>query len=197
MNVMLDYIASMLIFGILLLTIARVQSNINTTLYLNTQSIVTQGNATSLARQIEWDFLKIGHRVPGQKISYADSVRIAFKSDLENRHIVDDVNYTIGSTSNLTSTFNPRDFHLFRNVGGSTITQNFGLVEFKLHYVDSLYRPIPMPITTVSACARIKGIYVSFRVEASEPTVTAVDTQWAAVSWQKLLFPRNLNSLYY
>jgi len=197
MNVMLDYIASMLIFGILILTIARVQSNINTTLYLNTQSIVTQGNATSLARQIEWDFLKIGHRVPGQKIIYADSISLRFKSDLENRHIIDDVRYRILATSELPSTFNPRDFPLVRETGSGTIKQNFGLVEFKLHYVDSLYRPIPMPITTVSACARIKGIYVSFRVEASEPTVTAVDTQWAAVSWQKLLFPRNLNSLYY
>ena len=197
MNIMLDYIASMLIFGILILTIARVQSNINTTLYLNTQSIITQGNATSLARQIEWDFLKIGHRVPGQKIIYADSTRLRFRSDLENRHIIDDVRYRILSTSELSATFNPRDFPLERETGSGTIKQNFGLVEFKLHYIDSLFRPIPMPITTESACAQIKGIYVSFRVEAPEPTVTAVDTQWAAISWQKLLFPRNLNSLYY
>jgi len=197
MNIMIDYIASMLIFGILILTIARVQSNINTTLYLNTQSINTQGNATSLARQIEWDFLKLGHRVPGRKIFYADADRIIFMSDLENRHIIDSVGYAIGTTSDLTSTFNPRDFPLYRRIGSSVIRQNFGLVEFKLQFIDSIYNPIPMPITTASACAEIKGIYISFRVEASEPTVTAVDTQWAAISWQKLLWPRNLNSLYY
>ena len=197
MNIMMDYIASMVIFGILTLTIARVQGNINTTLYLNTQSIIVQGSATSFARQIEWDFLKIGHRTVGQKIFYADSVKLVFKGDLENRYVQDSITYTIGNTSNATDTFNPRDFPLYRYMGATALRQNFGLVEFKLSYIDSAYNPIAMPINTTSQCVLIRGINLYFKVESAEPTVTPFDTLWAAISWQKLMFPRNLNSLYY
>ncbi|MBI4427605.1 MAG: hypothetical protein HY562_00630 [Ignavibacteriales bacterium] len=197
MNVLLDYIASMIIFGILTLTIARIQTNINTTLYLNTQSIITQGYATSLAKQIEWDFLKIGHRTSGQKIYYADSTRLVFKGDLENRFVQDSVTYAVGTTENATHTFNPRDFPLYRYEGGSLNVQNFGLIEFKMTYIDSAYKLIPMPITTTDQCVLIRGINLYFKVESSEPTITPNDTLWASISWQKLMFPRNLNNLYY
>lgn len=187
----------MIIFGILTLTIARIQTNINTTLYLNTQSIITQGNATSLARQIEWDFLKIGHRTVGQKIFYADSTRLVFKGDLENRYVQDSITYAIGTTDNATHTFNPRDFPLYRYEGGSLNTQHFGLIEFKLSYIDSSYSRIPMPITTTAQASLIRAINLYFKVESAEPTMTPSDTLWASISWQKLMFPRNLNNLYY
>ena len=187
----------MIIFGILTLTIARVQSNINTTLYLNTQSIITQGNATSLARQIEWDLLKIGHRTVGQKIFYADSVKLVFKGDLQNRNVQDSITYAIGTTANSAQTYNPRDFPLYRYERASVNRQNFGLVELRFSYLDSMYNPISMPINTVSQCALIRGINIYFKVESWEPTITPFDTLWAAISWQKLTFPRNLNSLYY
>ena len=197
MNVLLDYIASMIIFGILTLTIARIQTNINTTLYLNTQSIITQGSATALAKQVEWDFLKIGHRTVGQQIFYADSIKLVFKGDLENRYVQDSITYTIGTTANATHTFNPRDFPLYRYEGNSVNTQHFGLIEFKLTYIDSMYNQIAMPITTASRCELIRGINIYFKVESAEPTITPYDTLWAAITWQKLTFPRNLNSLYY
>ncbi len=197
MNVLLDYIASMIIFGILTLTIARIQTNINTTLYLNTQSIITQGNATSFARQIEFDFLKIGHRTRGQKIFFADSTKLIFKGDLENRYVQDSITYSVGTTDNATHTFNPRDFPLYRYEGGAVNVQHFGLIEFKLTFMDSSYQQIPMPITTTADCALIRGINLYFKVESAEPTMTPFDTLWAAVSWQKLIYPRNLNNLYY
>ena len=84
MSVMLDYISSMLMFGILAVTVARVQLNLNSTISQNTFSVTTQQNCVELARQIEHDFLKIGLHAPGQKVFFADSNKIAFKGDLGN-----------------------------------------------------------------------------------------------------------------
>jgi hypothetical protein len=197
MNVMLDYITSTIIFGILTITIARVQQNINATLFLNTQSIIAQANTSQFAREIEWDFLKIGHRTVGQKIFYADSVKLVFKGDLSNTMTQDSVVYSIGDTSQATATFNPRDFPIYRTLNGVPIKKLYGIVAFKLSYIDSAYKPITVPINTPSRCALIRGINVFFRVEYAEPTYTAFDTTWAATSWQKLIFPRNLNNMYY
>ncbi len=85
MSSLIDLVTSAVIFGVLTLTIARVQSNINATVYENQFSYVTQTNSVELARQIEWDFAKIGHHVmTGSKILSADSTEIQFRADLTN-----------------------------------------------------------------------------------------------------------------
>ncbi len=73
MSSIIDMITATVIFGVLALTVARVQSNINVSSYQNQYNVIVQTNAVELARQIEWDFTKIGHRVSGQKIVLADS----------------------------------------------------------------------------------------------------------------------------
>ena len=78
MSSMLDMVGSAIIFGVLILTVARVQGNLNSTMYQNTFNLNTQTEAVLLARQIEYDLTKAGYRVTGAKILIADSTRIAF-----------------------------------------------------------------------------------------------------------------------
>ena len=48
---MMDYVVSRIIFAILLLTIATIQVNINSTMYQDTFSVRVQGNAAELGCQ--------------------------------------------------------------------------------------------------------------------------------------------------
>jgi hypothetical protein len=198
MSSLIDLVTSAVIFGILTLTIARVQSNINATVYENQFSYVTQTNSVELARQIEWDFAKIGHHVmTGSKILSADSTEIQFRADLTNTGAINIVRYTVGDTSGSLQTMNKRDYPLFREQDGAMVQQNWGLTYFKIRYYDADNQQIPPPITGSSDLARIHSINVVFLLESPEPVVTMSDTTWSGVAWEKSIVPRNLGNLNY
>ena len=195
MSSLFDFISSSIVFGVLVLTVARVQLNINSTMYQNQYNVITQTNAVELARKIESDFSKIGYHVNGQHILFADSSSIRFCADLENNSTVTEVRYIAGDTREAQVTVNPRDFPLYRGVGETSVKQNFGLTSFSLSYFDSSYCSIPTPVISAAALARIRSIRIAFMVESSEPVYTKYDTTWASVSWEKMILPRNLKNL--
>ncbi|MBM4160336.1 MAG: hypothetical protein FJ217_04460 [Ignavibacteria bacterium] len=197
MSTFLDIVMSTILFGILALTVARVQTNINSSMCQNQFSVVVQTNAVELARQLEWDFAKIGHHVTGQKVLWADSTSIRFLADLTNTSTVDDVRYFLGDTSQLPATTNPIDVPMFRRVGLYAVKQNWGLTQFRITYYDAAYNKIPTPITTPEKLQRIHAINIGFRIESPEPVYSEHDTTWAAVTWEKMIIPRNLNNLNY
>lgn len=197
MSSFLDIITSAVIFGVLTLTVARVQSNINATMFENQFNYVTQTNSVELARQIEWDFTKIGHHVAGQKISFADSAEIQFQADLTDEGVAHVIRYSLGDTSGCSRTVNMRDVPMFRVQDGITMKQNWGLTAFKLKYYDGNNQRIPVPITGASGLASIRSINVVFQIESSEPVVSESDTMWASVAWEKTIVPRNLGNLNY
>ncbi len=194
---MIDMITSTMIFGVLALTIARVQTNINVSMYENQHNVVTQTNAVELARQIEWDFTKAGYQVTGDKILIADSIRIEFKADLDNKQVVNTLLYAVGDTSLCSMTKNKNDFPIFRTQDGRSVKQNWGLTYFRLTYYDEMNRKIPTPITNTTDLSKIHAIRVSFCLESPEPVVSLQDTVWAAVTWEKTIVPRNLIDLTY
>lgn len=202
MGAMFDYAFSTIVFGVLVFTVARIQINVNSTLYQNTQTIICQDNAVELARQLEYDFLKIGHKVSGQKLFYADTNRIDFTTHLLNNNTLFTISYTTGTTSASSWSRNPSDFPIIRTstdaVGGTfTAPRQYGVVEFKLSYYDSINGLLSTPRTTAAQLASVRAIRIKFRFESFEPVITATDTVWAGVTWEKLIFPRNLNNLYY
>lgn len=196
MGAVLDYIASAIIFGLLVLAVARVQANINATLFQNTFTVTTQSNAVELARQIEFDFLKIGHHVRGQRIFHADAGRLDFRADIRNNMDTLLYRYQTGTVAQATETPNPRDFPLFRVQAGTSLRQNFGLVQFQLAYYDSNNVRINVPSTNADTLNKIRGIDVRFMVASPEAVLGPLgDTTYSVVAWQKLIFPRNLNQL--
>lgn len=196
-SALVDMITSAVIFGVLALTVARVQANINVTMFENQHNVVTQTNSVELARQIEWDFTKIGHHVAGQKVTHADSTEIRFLADLENKNVVNTVRYKVGDTSQCSMTMNKHDYPLFRIQDGRAVTQNWGLTNFKIMYYDASEQKIPTPITDAADLAKIHSIKVAFQLESAEPVVSDHGSVWAMVAWEKTIIPRNLGSLNY
>src|SRR5271157_699065 len=131
-SMLVDMITATIIFGVLALTVACVQGNINLTMYENQYNVVTQTNAVELARQIEWDFTKIGYHISGQKIFVADSTRLQFTADLTNKYLTNTVIYSVGVPSQCATTKNPNDFPMFRSQDSQVVTQNWGITYFML-----------------------------------------------------------------
>lgn len=192
MSTLLDIVGATFFFGILILTIARVQSNLNVAVYQNSFSVITQRNATDLARQIEFDFTKIGYRVAANKILAADTNRIEFRSDLGDNGIINTVRYSTGAIGEAAMTINPVDFPLKRGEGDDEIVQQWGLRRLRFWYYDYNHSEISTPITHVDSLKKIHAINVAFTVEGREP-FKGGDTTYYAVSWQKLIYPRNLS----
>jgi len=192
MAVMLDYIMSAMIFGVLALTVARMQVNINSTLYDNTFNLRVQGNAVALALQIEKDFVKMGYRVDpssGNQITLADTTRITFNSDWLKNNSISSVAYQAGDSTETTGTPNVHDFPLYRN----GLKQDWGLTNFRIAYYDSTESKLSTPLSAANRL-RIKAIQVWFTIQSPEPVISNIDTTWPAVTWQKMMYPRNLNS---
>ncbi len=197
MGAMLDYIASVMIFGVLVLTVGRIQTNINTTMYQNTFTVTVQGNAVQLARQIEYDMLKMGYHVQGQRIHAASSRWIVWRA-ARSAGAWDTVRfgYWTGPTSQAAQTFNPRDFPLYRNEDGQTVRQDWGLTDFAITYFDSVDVLLSTPRFSQDSTDRIKVVDVRFTIESSEPVIGPYgDTTWNSVTWQKRLYPRNLGQV--
>ncbi len=192
MSFILDYIASTVLFGLMFLSVLWTNFNMNAKVIKNRMQAVAQTNAVQLALQIEHDFLKIGFRKSGQKILSATSTSIRFYADLDRLNRMNEVQYSIGSASDLSFTQNPNDFPLIRTVDGGAVRQNFGLVQFQISYYNSSHALLPVPMSDSASLSRIETIGVHFRVESPDPAISPYDTTWASISWEKLLVPRNI-----
>lgn len=193
---MLDMVGSAIIFGILILTVARMQGNLNSTMYQNTFNLNTQTAAVNLARQVEHDFTKMGYRVTGQKVTSADTNAVTFKGALSYGGTVETVTYSVGVADS--ASLNPRDYYMQRQATAGLIKQRFGLILFNLSYFDTSGNKMTTPISGASAFAAIRAINVKFRLESWEPIRTLNDTTpyYYSVSWEKLIYPRNLGKPY-
>lgn len=181
MAILVDIVGSLVIAGIVLLSILGLNVNMNQATYNKTFSLVTQSNTVALARMIEFDFAKIGYHSPKPMILTAGPDSISFKSDLGNNGTVHTIKYYLGSTSTLAFTKNPNDRLLYRVQDGTVIPMNLGLTRFSLSYVDSSGFVTTKPDS-------IRGIYVAFDVQSSEP----VDAAYCGAYWEKSFYPKNL-----
>ena len=184
MGYLLDMIGSIMLIGVLIITVANVNVNMNQALYDSTFELNAQRNLIELARSIEYDFLKIGYRTAKPAISLADSDRITFKADLTNTGVVDSVRYFLSSTTaaGVASTPNPRDRVLYRLKNSEAQKgASLGLVQFHLAYYDSNG-------VATSNLSLIRSIKVQLTVESPYP----VDSTYAGAYWEKLIYPRNL-----
>ncbi|MBI1804526.1 MAG: hypothetical protein HY033_12450 [Ignavibacteriae bacterium] len=183
MAVLIDIFGAAIIAGILLLTIFGLNANLNQANYNKTFSLITQTNTVTLARIIESDLVKIGYHVSTSAILTAKSDSIKFLADLADDGVIHTIVYAIGPTSLLGTTKNPRDRMLYRVDNGSLIAANVGLTDLSFTYFDNNGDSTSTPDL-------VNSINVKFHVESSEP----VDTAYAAVFWEKRIYPRNLPS---
>jgi hypothetical protein len=194
-STMMDFIGSAIIFGVLIFTVGRVQVNLNSTMYYNTYTYMTQNFALEMSKMIEFDFNKMGYQVTGAtaKVDTADTNKIRFKYYFPRTGgSLRTIRYALGEAD--TTTRNPRDYVLYRTENGVTVNHRIGLTEFRLAYYDSLHRRLATPITGTRTDS-IYAIGVYYRVESFEPIIMPDVTQYISVIWEKLIYPRNLKAI--
>lgn len=184
MSIILDIMSSVVIGGIILVIIVGVIANMSQSSYEKYETGRSESNRIMLARQMEFDFEKIGYHAAKPAILLADSVSIWFNADIFNDGVVRGTRYYLGSPSEsmVAKTRNPRDRVLYREEYGKTPTVfNFGVTGMHFAYYDSAGKP------TLNL-SLIKVVDVDFTIETQEP----INSRYEAFTWQKRFFPMNL-----
>ena len=197
----IDLAGSILIGGLILLILFRMNSSAVENVYNNGGELSLQQNLAITAKVLEDDFRKIGYckewtkiKDPSKAILMADSNKIRFLTDIDKDGSgpdgnVDTLLYALGPTSELVSTPNPRDRFLYRVVNNETPKGiNLGVTQFKLIYFDALGDTINFPISVPS---EIYTIEINLTVE----NTSGYDAQYSSAFWRQIrLVARNLRN---
>ena len=195
-NVILDIMGSIIIGGILLITLFRVSDRATESTYNKTGDLTIQQNIASVVRLLEYDFRKIGYCAdwkkipnPSKAILLADVDKIKFLTDVDKDGNVDTIFYYLGPTSELIYTANPRDRFLYRVVNNEKPAKvNLGVTHFQLVYYDVDKKTIPTPVGAYS------GIY-TIQIDVAVEDIEAYDQKYSQVFWRQLkLVARNLKN---
>lgn len=197
----IDLAGSMLIGGLILLILFRMNDAAVENVYNNGGELSLQQNLSVTAKVLEDDFRKIGFCAdwkkipdPSKSILLADSSRIRFLTDIDKDGsgpdgIVDTLLYALGPTSELTATPNPRDRFLYRIINNETPHGiNLGVTHFKLIYFDALGDTINYPVTVPS---EVYTIEINLTVE----NTAGYNEQYSSAFWRQIrLVARNLRN---
>lgn len=195
-NVILDIVGSILVGGLVLLMMFRLNAQATSNLYNNSSELNIQLAMTSVVHVMENDFRKIGYckdwneiSDPTQAIIYADTSNIKFLTDVDNDGNVDTLSYYLGPTSELSNTANPRDRLLYRVVNSETPkSSDVGITVFKLTYFDALGNLLSTPVNPPGL---IHTIQIDIQVENSEP----IDSVYTTAFWRQIkLSSKNLQN---
>ncbi len=181
MATIIDLIGSFVIIGAVMLTIFALTTNLNQASYNKSFSTTTQTNATTLARVLDYDIVKIGYHTSKPAMIIAKTDSMSFKADLLDDGNVKTVQYFLGSTSGMSNTKNPRDKVFYRIEGGKTIAMGLGVTGIQFSYYNN-------DGFATAALDSIKSIRVKITIESATP----VDTSYSVISWQKRFYPKNL-----
>jgi type II secretory pathway component PulJ len=195
-STLLDILGSIIIGGLVLLILFRVNTSATSNLYTNNSEANVQSAMISVGSVLEEDFRKIGYckdwtKIPDptKAILFADTSSIKFLTDLNNDGNVDTLSYYLGPASELLNTPNPNDRLLYR-VANSDVpkSSNVGITEFKITYFDSFGNILSTPVTPPS---QIQKMQIDIMVENTEP----IDSTYVVAFWRQLrLTARNLQN---
>jgi len=195
-NVILDILGSIVIFGILMLTLFRILDSTTANTYKGSGDLVAQQNLSSIIQVLEYDLRKIGYcadwkkiPAPNQSILLADSTKLKFLTDVDEDGDMDSLFYYLGPTSELTNTPNPRDRFLYRVTNTEApVGVNLGVIQFNLAYFNSLGSQIDFPIS-------VPGEVHSMEIEIAVEDVDAYDQKYSTALWRQMrLAARNLRN---
>ncbi len=204
---LVDIISSVVISGLLLLIALRLNAQANETSVVYNGSVTLQQNMTTLVGWIEHDFRRIGYckdytkiPFPTQSIRKADTSDITFWTDVNSTGNLDSIRWYIGPTSEMSSTPNPRDRKIYRQVNNATpVGWNLGVTQFQLQYFDYDGKVISTPVVQPSgiysmqisiACESPYTIKEQYRSEKVADTLTDFQVFWR----QLRLASRNLKN---
>ncbi|MFH1862412.1 MAG: hypothetical protein ABH878_06315 [bacterium] len=183
MSTLLDLVGSFVIGGLLLLMLLSVNANVSQVSTEDQLELIVQENLAELVSEIEYDFRKIGYQVsnPALAIISGDSTSVIFWTDIDNNGSLDSVSYSLGATSEVTGTVNPRDRILHRAVNGQQTLGSLGAVDFRLRYFD-------LQGVQTTNMGLVKSIEYYLLLESQFPA----DTTYARSAWTSVIRPKNL-----
>ena len=193
---LLDILGSIVIGGLLLLTIVRINANQTENSFVYGSDRIVQRNLVEVAMNVETELRKIGYcddplKIPSSQsvILQADSSAITYLTDLDRNGNVDTIRYYVGPTSELNYTPNPKDRILYRKYNKNNASPiGYGVTEFSFLYFDALNDTLSFPISNPIL---IKSLQVSFKLEDG----AAYNNQYSSAYWRLLrLASRNLSN---
>lgn len=195
-NVILDIMGSMIIGGILMITLFRVSDRATESTYNKSGDLTIQQNIAAVVRTLEYDFRKIGYCAdwtqipnPAKSIIYAKSDGIKYLTDIDRDGKVDTIYYYIGPASELIYTANPRDRFLYRVVNKENpVKVNLGVTQFDLVYYNVDKEIIPIPVT-------VPGEIYTIQISVAVEDIEAYDQKYSQVFWRQIrLVAKNLKN---
>jgi len=193
-SVILDVMGSILIAGILMLSIFRLQNSATEDLYRGTGNLTAQTNLAQVVQILETDFKRIGYcadwtqiPVPTEAILYADSISLKYLTDVDGNGLIDTMHYYFDPSTDIPSTPNPRDRFLYRVEKSQTpVNINLGVTQFKMEFYNAIGTKLNFPI------ADPREIF-SMQIDITVEDVAAYDEKYQSVFWRQIrMAARNL-----
>ncbi len=191
-----DLVGSVIIGGILLITLFKVNESATRNTYGFSGELVVQENLVTSVEVLEYDFRKIGYcedpfAIPNTKraILYADSTDITYLTDVDFDGIPDTMRYYLGPPSELTGTPNPDDRMLYQEINGNRAGVNLGITLFKIKYFGALGGELSLPRSFPPT-----GIF-SMQIDIRIENTSAYDENYRYAFWRQIrLASRNLEN---
>ena len=191
-----DLIGSVVIGGVLLITLIKINDSATRNTYGFTGELVVQENLVTTVEVLEYDFRKIGYcedpfAIPNTKraILYADSTDITYLTDVDFDGIPDTMRYYLGPPSELSHTPNPNDRMLYQEINGNRAGVNLGITLFKLKYFGALGEELSLPRSFPPT-----GIF-SMQIDIRIENTSAYDEEYRYAFWRQIrLASRNLEN---
>lgn len=200
-STLLDLVGSVIIGGLLLLILFRLNDATVENNYVYGGEAIAQSNLVEVVQLIEHDFRKIGYCKdwakipdPSKSILLASKNSIQFLTDENNDGNIDTISYYVGNPNELPNTPNPNDRMLYRVVNNEQPkSANLGVTQFDLFYYDAVGNQLSFPVTVPSAIytmqinIKVEDVYGYDRKNSDE--------KYASAFWRQVrLASRNLKN---
>lgn len=187
MGTMIDLVASIIIGGMMVGIMLKLNGNAAQNVYMNSGEVVCQQNLVNEAQILETDFRRIGYssdytniQDQTKSILLADTSSIKFIADIDQNGKMDTIYYYIGPATELNVTANPRDKILYRIVNGITPTgSDAGITRFYLVYFDYNGDTIHCPVSATNL-PLITDIELNMNIEN-----TSIDNSQIYAYWRQ------------
>jgi hypothetical protein len=195
MHTLFDIVISSALGALLLAMLVMFNGNLVEGGTAQSLKIMTQTNFTEVTKDLEFNFRKMGYKVPSANdsaIVTADSNKIKFKGDFDNNGTVDTITYYLNPASSGNANTNTHILNMTLNTS-ATQKINIGITKFRLTYYDASETPYTTyPVSTPS---KISSIKLSMNLESTVPYKLKAEKYVKlnpGVYWERTFKPKNL-----
>jgi hypothetical protein len=169
MSDILDYVASVLMGGMLMVNILSANDIAGETYAVYQGDMTVQETLITTVQFVEGEFRNMGFGVPENErtVLYADTsvVRFLMDIDRDGAHM-DTVTYWLGTTSDLSETQNENDRFLYRRVNHGSVERSGVVTMFSLRYLTRNGETMGTPVAS-DRLSEIHEVEITMEVQNS------------------------------